>query len=323
MVLQFSCVTNQTYAIEYTSDLRSGGWTEVPSPVFTFPAPGMGQWVDDGTLTSGNDTIENYGTVIGSVDLGTGLNAFDNYLGATLNLGSMGLLNLGAGNVLTNYGLLTGSGTVVGNVFDAGTFSPGNSASSLTIDGNMNLLAGANLTFDLDGTQQGSTYDFIHVTNSVSFLGTLSLSLDSNFVPAATNTFTLMEFGSESGLFDNVVNGGRLATLDGSGSFRVNYTTNSLVLDDYQPGTNALRITSLSPNASGQMVLQFSCVTNQIYVIESTTNFNRGVWTAVPSPVFTWPGPGIGQWIDDGTLTGGLKVPFRCYRVRLQLATPP
>ena len=323
MVLQFSCVTNQIYAIEYTSDLRSGGWTEVPSPVFTFPAPGMGQWVDDGTLTSGNDTVENYGTVSGSVDLGTGLNAFDNYLGATLNLGNMGLLNLGAGNALTNYGLLTGSGTVVGNVFDAGTFSPGNSASSLTIDGSMNLLAGANLTFDLDGTQQGSTYDFIQVTNSVSFLGALSLSLDSNFVPAATNTFTLMEFGSESGLFDNVVNGGRLATLDGSGSFRVNYTTNSLVLDDYQPGTNALRITSLTPNASGQMVLQFSCVTNQIYVIESTTNFNRGVWTAVPSPVFTWPGPGIGQWIDDGTLTGGLKVPFRCYRVRLQLATPP
>ena len=50
------------------------------------------------TATGGNDTIQNYGTISGSVDLGAGRNAFDNYLGATLNLGTMGLLNLGAGN---------------------------------------------------------------------------------------------------------------------------------------------------------------------------------------------------------------------------------
>ena len=323
MLVRFSWVTNQTYGIEYTSDLRSGVWTTVPSPALTFPAPGIAQWADEGTLTGGNDTVQNYGNIVGSVDLGLGRNTFNNYLGATLDLGFMGCLNLGMGNALTNYGLLTGCGTIVGDVFDGSTFAPGNGAGGFTVDGSLNLLADACMSFDIGGRQQGNAYDFIRVTNFVSFLGTLSLSLDDNFRPTASDSFTLMEFSSSSGLFDNAVNGGRLATLDGSGSFRVSYTTNSLVLNDYQPGTNVLRITSLTPNASGQMVLQFSCVTNQIYVIESTTNLNSGVWTAVPSPVFTWPGPGIGQWVDEGTLTGGLKIPLRCYRVRLQLGTPP
>jgi len=71
------------------------------------------------------------------------------------------------------------------------------------------------------------------------------------------------------------------------------------------------------------MVLQFACTTNKNYVIEYASDLRGGTWTPVPSPVFTWPGPGIGQWVDDGTLTDGLKVPFRWYRVRLKLSGPP
>ena len=320
MVLQFACATNQSCAIEYTADLRSGVWTPVPSPVVTFPAPGMGQWVDDPAQAVGNETIQNYGTVIGSVDLGGGQNAFNNYLGATLNLGTMGLLNLGAGNPLTNYGLVTGSGNIVGNVFDGGMLSPGNSAGDLTIDGSLDLVAGANLTFDLGGQQQGSNYNFIQVTNFVQFAGTLSLSLINNFVPTAADTFTLMQFGSDSGLFGSVVNGDRLLTLDGLASFQVSYNTNSLQVSGFESN---LRITSLTRNAAGQMVLQFSCLTNGSYVIEYTSNLRSGVWTAVPSPQLTWAAPGIGQWVDDGTLTGGLAVPFRAYRVGVQLTAAP
>ena len=141
----------------------------------------------------------------------------------------------------------------MGNVFDGGMLAPGNSAGSLTIDGSLNLLAGANLTFDLGGRQQGSSYDFIHVTNFVSFLGTLSLSLANNFLPTAADTFTLMEFSSDSGLFDNVVNGGRLLTLDGLGSFRVSYTTNSPEISDYQSAPAA------SPRSTGMLPGRWSC----------------------------------------------------------------
>ena len=37
MFLRFSCVTNQSYGIEYASDLRSGVWTAVTSPVIYLP----------------------------------------------------------------------------------------------------------------------------------------------------------------------------------------------------------------------------------------------------------------------------------------------
>jgi len=216
---------------------------------------------------------------------------------------------------------VTGSGSIVGNVFDGGMLAPGTSTGSLTIDGSLNLQAGANLTFDLGGRQQGSGYNFIHVTNFVSFLGTLSLSLTSGFLPTATDTFTLMQFSSDSGLFGNALNGGRLLTLDDLGSFEVSYTANSLQISDFE---SVPSITSLNRNASGSMVLRFTCVTNQNYVIEYTCNLQSGVWTAVSSPVLTWAGPGIGQWVDDGTLTGGSNKTACFYRVGVQLtATPP
>ena len=51
-------------------------------------------------------------------------------------------------------------------------------------------------------------------------------------------------------------------------------------------------------------------------VIEYTSDLRSGVWTPVPAPVVTLSGPGFGRWVDDGTLTGGLTVPFRAYRVK-------
>jgi hypothetical protein len=55
--------------------------------------------------TTGNDTIDNHGTVTGSIELGSGNNAFNNKVGATFNSGAT--INLGAGNLLTNEGTLS------------------------------------------------------------------------------------------------------------------------------------------------------------------------------------------------------------------------
>jgi outer membrane autotransporter protein len=57
---------------------------------------------------SGNDTIENFGSVTGSVNLGAGNNAFNNNSGAVFNAGPV--VNLGAGNLLTNGGTLSPGG---------------------------------------------------------------------------------------------------------------------------------------------------------------------------------------------------------------------
>jgi hypothetical protein len=39
-------------------------------------------------------------------------------------------------------------------------------------------------------------------------------------------------------------------------------------------------------------------------------------WTPVTTALFTFPSPGVCQWVDDGTLTGGLNGPVRFYRVK-------
>lgn len=57
---------------------------------------------------SGNDTLQNHGTVTGSVQLGAGANAFVNNTGARFDTGST--VALGAGNALTNHGELAPAG---------------------------------------------------------------------------------------------------------------------------------------------------------------------------------------------------------------------
>jgi uncharacterized protein with beta-barrel porin domain len=60
----------------------------------------------------GDETIENYGTLRGSIDLGPGDNAVNNRASGVLETGT--LVALGAGNALTNDGILApgGSGTI-------------------------------------------------------------------------------------------------------------------------------------------------------------------------------------------------------------------
>ncbi len=55
--------------------------------------------------TTVNDSLHNYGTVTGSIYLAGVSNALTNYDGGTLNMGSD--INIGAGNTLTNYGVVS------------------------------------------------------------------------------------------------------------------------------------------------------------------------------------------------------------------------
>ena len=76
--------------------------------------------------TGGNDTIDNYGTVFGSIQAGSGANAFNNKAGAIFNSGLA--VNLGAGNTFTNSGILSvrmigvaATTAVTGNFVQTGT----------------------------------------------------------------------------------------------------------------------------------------------------------------------------------------------------------
>jgi hypothetical protein len=53
IVVRFARVIGKNYALEFTHSLGSPTWTEVLSPVLTFPNATTAQWIDDGTQTGG------------------------------------------------------------------------------------------------------------------------------------------------------------------------------------------------------------------------------------------------------------------------------
>ncbi len=122
-------------------------------------------------------------------------------------------------------------GTYNGNLVNsAGVLSPGASPGKTTITGTYTQQSAAALQIELAGTTSGTQYDFVNITGTGNSTlgGTLQLSLLSGFLPAPTDTFTILSTaGNLLGSFTNVQSGGRLTTTDGLGSFRVSYGAGS------------------------------------------------------------------------------------------------
>jgi hypothetical protein len=110
------------------------------------------------TANTGNDTVDNFGTMIGSVDLGAGTNSFNNHSGSLFDAGQV--VNLGAGNTLTN----------------DGTISPGATGTVYTtaITGNLVQSAGGHYAIDLDFMNNIS--DRINVSGTSAVSGDVAIS---------------------------------------------------------------------------------------------------------------------------------------------------
>jgi outer membrane autotransporter protein len=102
-------------------------------------------------------------------------------------------------------GLLSGPGTVNGNVSNAGQVNPGGvgAAGLLTINGNYTQTSTGGLSIDLGGTQAGK-YDQLVVTGTATLAGTLNVNLIGGFIPSKGEDFHIMAFASESGTFSQV-----------------------------------------------------------------------------------------------------------------------
>jgi hypothetical protein len=174
-------------------------------------------------------------------------------VGDFVRIGSTGTLNLEGGTltaaaVQNNTGgafNFTGGtlrvGTFTGNLTNAGgTLAPGNSAGVTTITGTYTQQSAATLAIEIGGLAPGSQHDRVNVTGNAMLGGELQLALAGGFVPSAGQTFTILSAAGASGAFANIAAGGRLATLDGAGSFLVHYgpgspfAQNEIVLAGFQ-----------------------------------------------------------------------------------------
>lgn len=111
------------------------------------------------------------------------------------------------------FGAVSGSGafTGTGTVNIEGDLTPGNSPAAINFGGDVVLGPDATLALELGGTLAGTEYDQINVPGELTLGGTLEISLINGFTPNAGQTFNILNWGSLTGAFSNIV----LPALDG------------------------------------------------------------------------------------------------------------
>ena len=160
------------------------------------------------------DTLaDNQGTLnlIGGRSFAT-LGALDNSGSLTVGEGVGDSATLTVNGNLNNAasGIVAGTGTIAfagGEFFNAGTFSPGNSAGSLMIDGDFTQTSTGVIVVELAGDPQSGQFDILTIQNGDAILGgTLRIDLIDGFVPTAGQSFDILIDGESDGLlgqFDN------------------------------------------------------------------------------------------------------------------------
>lgn len=185
-------------------------------------------------------TIDNAGLLKKSAGSDTILVAFVHNSGTvrvesgTLHFGGIytqtdGSTLLGGGDLSASFapiaiqgGTLEGSGAILGNVFNGGTVSPGQSPGRLQINGNFAQTAQGTLAIELGGTNPGTEYDQLNVSGTMALAGTLAVA--STFTPANGDVFTLASTDSAgpiAGVFRALPETGVLTA--GGSTFRISY----------------------------------------------------------------------------------------------------
>lgn len=138
---------------------------------------------------------------------------------------------------------LTGTGTTFADIglIQGSVFSPGHSPGQVTIEGALSIDTSSTLQIQIGGIIAGEEFDQVvqHGTGLVTVGGTLDLSLINGFETSVmhTDSFDIVTSDNNiAGAFSNVASGGRLATSDGLGSFKVTYANQKTVtLSEFQP----------------------------------------------------------------------------------------
>ncbi len=133
------------------------------------------------TATTGNDTVNNSGVIIGNVELGTGTNAFNNLAGGVFNAGT--IVNLGAGNAFTNDGALAPGGA-------------GAAPITTTLTGNFVQNAGGTYAVDV----VGAAADRVNVSGTASLAGSVLPTLRGGLT-SSTQQFTILH--ADGGAINN------------------------------------------------------------------------------------------------------------------------
>lgn len=122
---------------------------------------------------------------------------------ATLALSPSGSVTATGRVTIQPNGTLAGTGTIVANLMNSGTISPGSSSpGAIQVNGDYAQTTTGKLSIELGGTNIAADLDRLLVSGNASLGGTLHVALINGFVPAAGSSFDVLDCGSLTGKFD-------------------------------------------------------------------------------------------------------------------------
>lgn len=130
-------------------------------------------------------------------------NAYTQTDGATILAGGVLVL---AQRLDVQGGVLRGTGTIIGDVHNAGRLYVGGTgvAGTMTIEGNYTQAAGGVLEIEVGGAAAGAQHDQLSVTGAANLDGTLSVRLLDGFFPSEGDAFSVLTFASRVGDFATI-----------------------------------------------------------------------------------------------------------------------
>ncbi|MBI4718076.1 MAG: hypothetical protein HY763_09750 [Planctomycetes bacterium] len=102
---------------------------------------------------------------------------------------------------VTAFGTLQGDGLIIGDVFNSGLVSPGQSPGTLSIIGDYEQQPTGRLVIDLAGSPDNPVFDHLEVSATIKLDGTLEVRLADGFVPLPGTEFQILAAQSVSGDF--------------------------------------------------------------------------------------------------------------------------
>jgi hypothetical protein len=198
----------------------------------------------DTNMTSVNGLFDNQGVFIkktdsttttldiefiddGDIHVEAGSLVFPN--GLTANAGSE--IKLGGYFVTTEPldlqgATLNGSGTLVGDLNNAGIVAPGASPGKITVTGDYTQTTTGSLEIEIGGTTAETQYDVLVVEGSAALAGTLEVTLWDGFIPAIGDQFFILNSSSLSGDFESLL----LPDLPAGKRWEITYSETAITL---------------------------------------------------------------------------------------------
>jgi hypothetical protein len=285
----YGCLTNAgMIAWQPHSSLHVAGILHnLPSAFFdaqfdgTVSQGGNGVIINDGTFqkSSGAGTTTCYTRFInnGTAKVSSGTLSFEDSF-----TNSAGTILLSGGSFRTvpplwlGGGLLTGWGTVIGDVTNAATIRASRSNGVMTINGKYEQLLGGRVEFELGGNTPGVDQSRVNVIGKATLRGTVGVDWFGGYVPAPGTSFPVLAISSHEGnfcCFDNCIllgHGRCLEPVYASASFTL------ATVAAPEPTTVPLRVT-VDGAALVSWPVEFSG-----YELYWSTNLSQTNWTLIP-----------------------------------------